>query len=360
MKNIQDINYLTAIGVDMEDDQYVVYVQMLDFSNVTKPEGGSKPTQPITPWIGKAKGKNVITALNEMYKTSQQQLYFGQISALVCTEKAMKGGLEPIIDALDRYREFRYTSWVFGTKETMENIFAVQPFFNQSPLSSLLHEPQAPYFQESSIVPLQLRQFVKDFREPGKTSLIPSLTISKENWKTGFKEQPLLKIDGIYAFHSGTYKGWLGRKQLQGMRWMEPETKRSPLAIEMDGKPLVTLSIEKPKVNVTSLIADNKPTFHVDISVKATISQELENISQADIEQEAETKIKKEIIETYEVGLNNKTDILQLEHKFYRQKTKEWKKMIEDFPLTKESLNLNDIVVNVHITDSGRYKTIAE
>jgi hypothetical protein len=38
MKSIQDTNYVAALGFDFQDGKYVVYAQLLDFSNVSKPD----------------------------------------------------------------------------------------------------------------------------------------------------------------------------------------------------------------------------------------------------------------------------------------------------------------------------------
>lgn len=40
IREVQDINYISAIGVDYKDGEYIIYAQMLDFSSVAKQEGG--------------------------------------------------------------------------------------------------------------------------------------------------------------------------------------------------------------------------------------------------------------------------------------------------------------------------------
>ena len=43
-KEVQDINYITALGIDYKDNKYIIYVQMLDFATIAKQES-SKPTE---------------------------------------------------------------------------------------------------------------------------------------------------------------------------------------------------------------------------------------------------------------------------------------------------------------------------
>ena len=41
-KEVQDINYITALGIDYKDNKYIIYVQMLDFATIAKQESRSQ------------------------------------------------------------------------------------------------------------------------------------------------------------------------------------------------------------------------------------------------------------------------------------------------------------------------------
>ncbi len=55
---VQNMNYVTAVGIDYADGQYIIYAQLLDFSTVAKLEGQQKSEQPPI-WIGIGKGISV-------------------------------------------------------------------------------------------------------------------------------------------------------------------------------------------------------------------------------------------------------------------------------------------------------------
>lgn len=38
-KEVQSINFITAIGIDYADNQYTTYAQLIDFSSIAKQEG---------------------------------------------------------------------------------------------------------------------------------------------------------------------------------------------------------------------------------------------------------------------------------------------------------------------------------
>ncbi|MCC3372214.1 Ger(x)C family spore germination protein [Cohnella sp. REN36] len=355
MKDIQDINYLTSIGIDYANDQYTVYGQLLDFSSVAKMESG-KPLQPIPVWVGQGKGETTISAVNDLYRTSQMRIFFGQIIAVVVSENALRKGLKEIDELRHRYYEVRYTPWFFGTTEPLDQVFAVTPFFNLSPLISLLHQPQESYKQESVISPLTSREFVSDMYEPGKATLLPSLAISDRDWKKDRSRHSMLEMDGVFIFQDGKYQGRLGIESIPGLRWVEPKTQRSPLIIRSSGKPQVALSLENPKIKIIPQAKGNGVTYTVDVKLSGVVNEIIQPMSEQLMEEKAAEQVRNEIQKTFENGLEIHSDLLQLEHALYRQQNKDWKKIYSEggFNLTTESLQ--EIKVSVKLNNAGKLK----
>ncbi|MEK4509944.1 spore germination protein [Paenibacillus sp. FSL K6-2524] len=70
---VQEINYLSAFGIDFQDGEYYIYAQMLDYESLSGPEGSIPSSQPPI-WVGKGRGKTLAEATRELYTTSQQKL----------------------------------------------------------------------------------------------------------------------------------------------------------------------------------------------------------------------------------------------------------------------------------------------
>src|SRR5690606_25120406 len=118
---VQNLNYATALGIDYQNDQYILYVQLLDFSTVAKLEGQQKAEQPPV-WVGKGEGSSFTEAANDLYITSQQRLNFGQISAILFSERMLQANkVGEVLELINRYREIRYLSWMFSTSEPIED-----------------------------------------------------------------------------------------------------------------------------------------------------------------------------------------------------------------------------------------------
>ncbi|CAG7627748.1 Ger(x)C family spore germination protein [Paenibacillus allorhizosphaerae] len=355
IKHVQDINYVAAIGIDYADGKYHVYVQMLDFSSVAKMETG-KPTAPVPVWIGKGSGDNPLHALDDLYQTSQLRIFYGQVNAVVVSESLIKKGIDDFEEMLRRHFELRYTPWVFGSSMPIDQLFAVTAFFNLSPLITLLHQPRESYKQNSVIAPISMREFYASYREPGKTTQLPSLTITDQYWKRDKKAQDVLQISGIYVLQNKKFKGWIEKNRIPGLRWVDPRTRRAPLIIQAEGKAQVGIALESPKVEITFHTTNDLVTYGIEVMFEGQILYNTKSYPEAMIEQEAAERVRMEIVQTYQEGLKDKADLLQLEHALYRKKNREWKKLHERNGITLKPDSLKDVRVTVKLNNSGKIK----
>lgn len=356
MRNIQDVNYAVAVGWDYHHGQYTMYFQMLDHSDVAKSEMG-KPMQPIPVWVGKASGPTPDTAANHLYQSAQQQVTFSQVNAFVFTQATLKHGLDRLVQALNHYREVRYTPWIFATNDNLEDVFRKTPFFYMSPLNSVLHAPQEVYKQESLLEPLTYQDFLASYREPGRTTLLPSLTTTRAYWKAGKQKKDLLMINGAYAIYNEKFIKWFSENDLTGTRWMNDHTVRTPLLIRSQGKPKATVSLEEPDVKVTPDVKNGKPIFNVHIDLRGNIEESLGRVSEDFVKKRAEQLVKKQIRHTFLTGLKNHADLLQLESYLYRYDNQQWKQLKpKGFHLTKNTLK--KITVDIDMIHTGRAKQL--
>jgi len=354
IKDPQDVNYLSAIGLDYVDNQYIAYAQMLDFSTVAKLESG-KAQQHAPVWVGKGIGETVDTAINSLYDTAQLRVFYGHINAIIYSENVLKKGLEPIFDLLNRYYEFRYTPWVFGTDLPIDKIMTVSPFFNLSPMSSVMHQPMESYKQQSKILPLTSREFISNYREPGKTALLPSLGIKDDVWKQDLKNHPMLDLVGVYAFHGGSYSVPIKEDKIIGLRWVQPETLRASLIVRSAEKPHATIWLGHPNVKITPEVKADRLSYDVEVRITGSIVDVMHPLPEQTLEQYAAEQIRAEIQQTYKEGLRNHVDLLQLEHALYRKNNKLWKTM-RDRNQLKLTSDILDIHVHVHLDNSGKLK----
>lgn len=354
-REMESQHYVSALGIDYQDGTYTAYIQLLSFSRLAKEEGGGEPKEnPV--WIGKATGKTINEAVTGIYESSQERIFWGHTSAFVLSRRLVEHGIGADLDLLRRYREFRYNSWVFGTEESIEDIFSAPNVLARNRRNNLLHEPKASYEQHSIIQPLSLREFMLNKQEPAKELLLPVLSTNSSVYSADQKPLTTLSIDGVYALDHGKWKGLLKKDELQGLQWMNPDMVRKPVFL-MDGEePVATLVIEGVKPKVHPEIKFGMPRFRVVIEAKGKVNERMKPVDQEELIRLASSMIGRQVRQTYEAGLKRKIDLLGVTEILYRKHPKVWHAMEEDGDDWLTDSMLVEIDVKLKLVSTGKYK----
>jgi Ger(x)C family germination protein len=351
---VQNMNYATAVGIDYADGQYIIYTQLLDFSTVAKLEGQQKAEQPPV-WIGKGQGISFTEAGNDLYSTSQQRLNWGQISAILFSERLLKEQkVGEVLKLIDRYREIRYLAWVFSTRDPLDEVLIATPFFRLSPKASILHNPEQNYRQRSILAPIRLQNFVMDSNEKAKISYIPEISVRKDQWKENQKKHEMLRYSGIQIYDKDKYYTRMGLNEIKGLPWLNKHTIRLPVDLFVDNKLVAVLVAEKPEYDLKPRVIHDKAYFDISLKVKAGINEVHADVTKQELTQLAQNEIEDQIRQTFQTALEKGIDIYNLGDSLFRRNPHAWKRIASETVLNKDSLR--SIKVNVQIVYPGRYK----
>ncbi|MEH7178092.1 Ger(x)C family spore germination protein [Neobacillus vireti] len=352
---IENQNFATAIGVDYRDGEYYVYIQMIGLSSVAKSEGGYKAPPEV--YVSETRGKTFIDGFFKAYYTAQERFLWANVTAIVLSENVLKKGLGSVFDGLTRYYEFRPTPWIFGTKASMVDILSTTGFFNQTSLNTILHSPESSYEQSSTINPVKLNQFAREFFEPGRTTYIPSLTINDTQWKNNKKNEAKLAIDGAFFLSNQKYKGYFPYKNLKGMRWLTPKTKRASILLPNKNNPAFLTVLEDQLVKIYPEKLDENFRFTILYIANGIVSNRMKNntINVDAMEEFVKKGILSEVRQLYQLGLSHDIDFLNLEHQLYRKYQSDWKKLKDQDTLLRED-SIKSIEVHITLEHSGSFK----
>jgi spore germination protein KC len=353
-KTIQDVNYVVSLGFDYKEGEYRVYAQMLDFANVAKQEGGGGTKASI--WIGEGKGRSVRQAMVSLYGTAQQLVYWGHVSSFVFTESALRQGVDQIIDALIRYREMRYTQWVYGTNEPIEALFNTVPFFHLSPLSSILSEPEGNYEQRSFPEPTRLNRFIADMREPGRTVLLPSMHIDKKVWKKDGEPDPKLLMNGLFLIENGNDVTWIDSSHLLGLQWLNNRAEAIQLSLHEGKRKLAQLTMDSSRHVSKAKVQEGTIVLDLEIRASGRIAELFEEMELGTIRKLAEEKVRAEIKQTFEYARRKKVDVYRGEYILYQDHFRAWSALTRNGESRNIDVKLGEVKVNVKVTQSGMYK----
>lgn len=352
---IENQNFATAIGVDYREGEYYVYIQMIGLSSVAKREGGEK-TEPDV-YVSVTSGKTFIDGFFKAYHTAQERFLWANVTAIVLSENVLKKGLGSVFDGLTRYYEFRPTPWMFGTKDSIEELLSTNGFFKQSSLDTILHSPESSYEQSSTIKSVKLNQFAREFFEPGRTTSIPSLTIEEEQWKKNERSETKLAINGSFFLFDQKYKGYFPFEKIKGIRWVTSDTIRASILVPNNNSPEFIAVLEDQMVKILAEKQDGDFRFNIFYLANAVVSNRMKNSTlNADAMEEF---VKKEIIsevrQLYQLGLEHDVDFLNLEHQLFRKYHSDWERLKGKKTLLRED-SIKSIEAHITIEHAGSFK----
>lgn len=356
-KEVQDINYITALGIDYKDDKYIIYVQMLDFATIAKQES-SKPTEKAPIWVGRGTGTTLTEALIDLYTSSQQRVSWGHVTALVLAESVLQPKqLSQVFDLTNRSQEIRYTKWVYGTQDKMEDLFTVSPFFQLSPLHSLLHEPRESYVQFSFIRPIQFVNFIRLYREKAATVILPSLHISTQNWSENLKQHPILEVNGGFLIKNKELMGWLKRSDLLGTRWLASANTHAAVIVQADGEAIGSIRLENPHSSIEVIRRPNDALYRIKLNVTGTVQTMYKKVGIEEMKRLTEETLRKEMHNTFHKAALIQADPYELCLQLYRTDPKLWKKLVEQKKEIYDETPL-ELEVDVNLQYWGQRKSL--
>jgi len=352
---IENQNFATAIGVDYRDGKYYVYIQLLGLSSVAKSEGGEKASPDV--YVSETSGATFIDAFFKAYHTAQERILWANVTAIVLSENILQKGLGSVFDGLTRYYEFRPTPWIFGTKVSMIDTLSTTGFFNQSSLDTILHSPESSYEQSSTIKPVKLNQFAREFFDPGCTTYIPSLTVDDTQWKINKKAEPKLAIDGAFFLNNQKYKGYFPYDQLKGLRWLTSETKRASILLPNEKNPEFLTVLEDQMVKIHPEKHGESFRYTILYLANGVVSNRIQNnmINMDSMEEFVKKGIVSEVRQLYQLGLEHDIDFLNLEHQLYRKYHSDWKKLKDRDTFIHED-SIKSIEAHITLEHSGAFK----
>jgi len=354
-KDIQNMDYASAIGIDYQDGKYITYVQFLNFSNVGRTEN-VEIGKVFPNWIARGEGSSLAQSLSSIYATSQMRVFWGHVKTIVCTEALFKHGIEESYSSANRFGEVRYNILVFGTKENLIDIFSQKSIFNLSPLETIMVSPESTYSQRSFIVPKKSNEIIAAATEPGEYAMIPSLSIDRNVWKMDTAPKSMLRTNGAFFFRDMTMSGWMSEKELTGIRWVQNELKRSLISIPPEGHTQASIALINPVYRVRCKVNDGEPKFEISLKLDGTLDELNSPMSIREIERKAEEVVRDEIVETFERGLEKKIDALKLEETLYRDHPKDWHRIHESKDFILNPGSIDKILIKVHLRNTGKYK----
>ncbi len=313
--------YPHAIAVDYKDGEYTAYIQVLDMSELGKTESGGGQARSGT-WIGVARGRTLDEAAHKLYLVTPRSLNWGHVNAFVFTTHVLD---EPdwlrVFGVFTRMNQFRYTPWVFFTKETPQDLLSSQPILEKSPVYSGLGDPWELYNQSSFLRPLRFNTLLAQLREPTRPHLLLELAIERGRWSQPQDDQShdTLTAEGYALLDRHLhYAGDMKLKEASGLRWADPKMMRSSINLYQNKKVLGSAVMDHTSFKVSEVRTARGIRYHIRVNVRGAVIERYGTNTLAELDKSAAAEIGREIESTYLKGLEYHVDVFGLEDHLYR------------------------------------------
>ncbi|MFL8936879.1 Ger(x)C family spore germination protein [Rossellomorea oryzaecorticis] len=355
IKNIQDLTYIVTIGMDYDPDhdEYIVYLQGLNFLNVAKQE--TRPIEPIPTLVGSARGKTLNLAVSKLYKLSRPPLFFGHLKTLVLSDKVIEYKFKEVLEDVGRNRSLRPNLLLFTTDQNIEEILHTKGLFSYPPVYTVLLTEENIEANLNDIGPVSLMSFLRRYYEPMGSAFIPRLSINENAWETD-APNPVLLLDGYSLFQHSDYKGILPSKEAVIVDWLLDKRNQIDYGINIDDELAATFKLTSQKMKVKIKEELSQPEFTLDVKVEAELLEKVKEVPYEKVKASLQESIKKEVQSVYEKGIEKKVDLLNIGEKYYRFNGSDYRKLrnSDRFYLNRDSLK--KINVNVSISHYNAYR----
>ena len=347
--------YAHGLGIDYKDNKYVIYLQIVNPSLLAKSEvaGGGTESKVV---VGSGFGKTVNEAIFQVYRSTQRRVFWGHLSFIVFTEEALKkGGLKATIELIDRYRETRYSTWMYVTREPLFQLLTTLPPLEMSTALSKLSDPKPAYKQNSMVKPIDLRELLLSLNEPPHEARIPYIRLNKTSWESDKEAINTIALGGVAFLTTDTIKVIFLNNKIKGLKWINEDLSREEISFNNEFS-RTSLLVEKVKVKKIPLIHGDTIRFHLSLDVTTVLRELVSKETLRSIEKRAEESFKKQIKETYLEGVKQDVDMYRLSETVYRKKPKVWKDFEQGgkIPLTEDGLQ--KITVNVKLVQGAKQR----
>lgn len=343
-RELNDLAIVAALGIDKEEDGYLLSVQIINVRKQTTGFSGNEET-PVT--VFEAKGRTLSEALNKISLKIPYELYFEHIDVVVIGEETAKLGIREFIDFLLRDRDVRKIYPVVIAKEAK----AIDVLKILTPIETLPTVNLTDTISTAQIISgyTAKRSFENVLeclymrgRHPG-VSAVEIIGKVEDGEKSDNIDETVPKTrliaDKVGLLKDDKLVGFISDKAALGYNLIRRRVVNSVISFPCNNDDYGSVKMDKPKVDYKiKLDKDNKPSAEIKIEFTATLVEYnckldiKESKSIKKIEKMVDEEMKT-IIEAvlYETQKNYKTDVLGFGQYIYQNDYKKWLKVEKEW-----------------------------
>ena len=353
---LNELAIVVAVGIDKSEEGYLVTVQLLNPSEITKEQPTTKP--PVTTY--RASGVTVFEAIKKLSMEVSRKVYFSHARLVVFGEDlAREEGIAKTLDFLTRDHVMRTDFYNVIAKDLRaEELLNVLTPLEEIPANKIYYSLETSEKVWAPAHHVQLDELINSLVSEGKEPVMTGVTV-KENLEIGMDIQNVEKADvpaNLQLSNLGVLKkdkliGWLNKDENIGFSHIVGTVQSTLVNTPWPEGGVIGVELIRTKPHISGKVVNGVPKITIDHRVEGNIGDveiEIDLIKDETIkkiEKLLEEEIEKNMYLSVEKAQDLKSDIFGFGEVIHRSNPKAWEKLKYNWDEEFEYLE-----VNIHVT----------
>ena len=323
-KEINEMAIVSSIGIDKDNDSYVVSAQIMN----SKESEDSEDSQII---VYSKKGKTIHEALRNLTLESPRKLYGNHLSKIVLSEEVAKEGIENILDLFIRVTEVRNEFIITIVKEDKaSDVLKVLTSTEAIPAEYVKLSLKTADLNSGLSYTTKLEEFLSLYLKKGVDPVVPVLSIEKKAKKGTTTDNvtttsPISKIiiDSLAVTNNGKFETYLDSNEIIGYNYLRNQIQKMIIPVKCDDNYYSSIAVQKNKTKTNIKKENDKYVVYYDVNVEGIITEYncdkvlTKTKTITDLEKKTENKIKYYIESALKKQKETKGKFLGIERLIY-------------------------------------------
>ena len=327
---VNDIAIVTAIGLDLVEDNMIRLTLQVAIPTKLGPTGGSSGGgKERSTFVISEKGVTVSEAYRNLQMKLSRRVFFSQSRVLLIGESLARKGIFNIIDFYTRFQQPRMNSFIMFTEEAASEVIK-----NIPNLESVSAEETKELAKLSVGLKVYVRDFLNMLLTDGVEPYAPQYKLTSLEVDTENESGKVQTINGAAVFKKDKLIGWMDETETRGILWLRNEIEGGVISIKIPkekGGGNISFDIIRSKTQI--LPHHEHGQMKITVNVTSEMSA-IENASKLElfnpkVIEEIQKNIEKEIKDRIQIVVNKaqkdfQSDIFGFGQAVYREYPKAW------------------------------------
>ncbi|WP_246938732.1 Ger(x)C family spore germination protein [Bacillus pinisoli] len=273
---LTDLAIVSAMGIDIVDDEYLLTVQVLNPGEIS----GDSASSRLSVTTYETKGSNIFQAIRRLTKESANRLYFAHLRMVVIGEEAAKTGIGKMLELMSRDHEFRTDFYIVVAKDgkatdTLKILTAIE----KNPANKIFTSLDVSHSHWAATLGTKLDKLISEITSKGDNPVLTGVVIEGDK-EIGnsiknvemIESAASINIEHLSVFRGDKLIGWLDEDESKGHNYITDNV-MGTVVVSNWGDGNIAFEIRETKTKVEAKVKDEKPAIQVYVTTEVGVGE---------------------------------------------------------------------------------------